>query len=57
MAPNLSEGHCIKAMMSMVIGEVVEARIYPDDASFGVAANTTSHLLVVCGGCNIAFKE
>ena len=29
----------------------------PDNPWFGVAASTTSYLLVVCGGCNIAFSE
>ena len=51
-----TEGHCIKAIMSMAIGEVLQARPCPDEGLFGVAASTTSHLLVVCGGCNIAFR-
>ena len=35
---------------------VLQRRISPDEAWFGVAARTPSHLLVVCGGCNIAFR-
>ena len=52
-----TEGRSIKAMLSLSMGEVIQARLSPDDASFGVAASTTSYLLVVSGGCNIAFRE
>ena len=51
-----TEGHSIKAMLSLSMVEVLKARICPDDTRFGVAASTTSHLLFVCGGCNIAFR-
>ena len=52
-----TEGHCIKAMLSSSMVEVLQHRLSPDDARFGVASSTTSYLLVVCGGCNIAFRE
>ena len=44
-------------MQQLSIVEVLQARSYPDDAWFGVAASTTSSLLVVCGGRNIALRE
>ena len=43
-------------MLSLSMVEVLKARICPDDTRFGLAASTTSHLLFVCGGCNIAFR-
>ena len=52
-----TEGHRIKVMLSFSMDEVLKPRPCPDDASFGVAASTTSYLLVVCGGCNIAFRS
>ena len=48
------EGHSIKAMMSSSMVTVLQRRISPDEARFGVAASTTSTLLIVCGACNIA---
>ena len=51
-----TEGHCIKAMLSKSMGEVLQRRISLDEARFGVAASTTSDLVVVCGGCNKAFE-
>ena len=43
-----TEGHCIKAMLSFSMGEVLQPRPWPDDVGFGVAASTTTYLLVVC---------
>ena len=51
-----TEGHCIKAMRSFSIVEVLQPRLWPDDAWFGMAACTISYFLVVCGGCNILFR-
>ena len=53
---NSTEGHCIKAMLSLSMVEVLQARGCPDDNWLGVAASTTSYLLVVCGDCDIAFR-
>ena len=51
-----TEGHCIKAMVSLSMVEVLQARLRPDDCWYGVAASTTSYLSIVCGCCNIAFR-
>ena len=51
------EGHGIKVMPSFSMMEVLQRRFWPDDARFGVAASTISYLLVVCDGCNVAFRE
>ena len=40
-------------MMSMAMMEVLQARLSPDEANFGVAASTTSTLLIVVGARNI----
>ena len=44
-------------MMSLSMVAVLQRRLSPDEASFEVAASTTSTLLIVCGGGNIAFRE
>ena len=49
-----AEGHGIKAMMSITMVAVLQRRISPDEAWFGVAASTTSTLLIACGSFNIA---
>ena len=43
--------------MSTSMVAVLQRRLRPDEASFEVATSTTSYLLVVCGGCKIAFRE
>ena len=49
-----AEGHSIKAaIMSLSMVAVLQCRIRPDEARFGVAASTTSTLLIVVGACNI----
>ena len=53
---NSTEGRSIKAMLSLSMVKVLQARGCPDDDRFGVAASTSSYLLVVCVGCNIAFR-
>ena len=35
---------------------VLQRRLRPDEASFEVATNTTSTLLIVVGACNKAFR-
>ena len=50
------EGYCIKAMRSISMVAVLQPSLCPEEARFGVAASTSSHLLVECGGCNIAFR-
>ena len=50
------EGHSIKAMLSLSMVAVLQRGISPDEARFGVAASTTSTLLIVVGGCNIALQ-
>ena len=35
--------------------EVLQARIYPDECRFGVAASTTSNLPIVCSAVNKAY--
>ena len=52
------KGTSIKAMLSLSMDEVLQARrMSPDDASFGVAAITTSYPPQSwCGGCNIALE-
>ena len=35
---------------------VLQRRISPDEARFGMAASTTSTVLIVVGACNIALK-
>ena len=35
---------------------VLQRRLSPDEVRFGVAGSTTSYLLDVCGGCDIAFR-
>ena len=42
--------------MSISMVAVLQRRIIPDEARFGVAASITSYLLVVCGGCNKALQ-
>ena len=51
-----AEGHSIKAIMSLLMEAVLQRRISPDEARFGVAASSTSTLLIVCGACNIALQ-
>ena len=53
MGADSTEGHCIKAMLCISMVEVLQRRISPDEARFGVAASTTSTLLVVVGVRNI----
>ena len=48
-----TEGHCIKAMMSISMVAVLQRRISPDEIRFGVDASTTSTLLIVVGARNI----
>ena len=50
------EGYSIKAMLSLSMVEVLKRRLSPDEARLGVAASTTSYLLVICGDCNKAFR-
>ena len=49
-----AEGHSIKAIMSISMMAVLERRLSPDEARFGVAASTTSYPLILCSACNIA---
>ena len=49
-----AEGHSIKAMLSLSMVTVLQRRVSPDEARFGVAASTTSTLLIVVGTHNIA---
>ena len=48
-----AEGHSIKAMMCLSMVEVLQRRLSPDEVRLGVAASTTSTLLIVVGACNI----
>ena len=41
-------------MLSLSMVAVLQRRISPDEARFGVAASTTSTLLIVVGAHNIA---
>ena len=51
-----TEGHCIKAMLSIAMVEVLEARSRPDEFEVWAASSTISYLLIVCGGCNKALQ-